>query len=501
MSAVVETCSGKLAGTLDRGVLTFRGIPYAAPPVGRLRFAAPQPPEPWTGVRDATQYGAAAPQTPRRLQILPTAAQGPQNEDCLFLNVWTPGCDAARRPVLVFVHGGSFLRGDGASPLYVGTPLAERADIVVVTLNYRLGALGFTSFAELGGERIEASANAGLLDQLAALHWVRENISAFGGDPSNVTLCGESAGAMSVGAVLGMPAARGLFRRAILQSGAAHNFLSEAAAARIAECMLGVLEIAPSRLERVRDVPAEALVAAQAKVMQLMESEADLLCYQPAIDAATLPAPPLEVIRAGGVAGVSMIVGTNREEWNFFGALDPRVTQLTEDDLYARVRGRVGENAESLLRVYARTRPHATPGERFCAIETDRIFRIPAVRLCEAQIEHAPNVFAYLFTHASPALDGRLGACHVLELPFVFGHTGLAPLAPLVGQGPEVERLSHCIMDAWASFMRGGSPMHAELQAWPAYDRRQRTTLQLGTPCAPIADPGAAEREAWEKLL
>lgn len=507
MRAMVEIRTGKLQGAEDRGVLVFKGIPYAAPPVGRSRFAAPQPPEPWSGIRDATQSRAAAPQVPRRLQIIPTAAQGEQSEDCLFLNVWTPARDVApvadvgRRPVLVFVHGGSFMRGDGASPMYAGTPLAERTGIVVVTLNYRLGALGFTNWSVVGGERIGASANLGLLDQLAALRWVRENIAAFGGDPDNVTLCGESAGAMSVGAVLGMPAARGLFHRAILQSGAAHNVHDEDASSRVVHGLLRALELEPSDLERVRDVPIPALLEAQTKVAQTLWADSDVLCFQPTVDPLTLPTQPLDAIRAGAARDLPMIVGTNREEWNFFGALDPRVQQLSEEDLYARICARVGEAAESLLQVYAGTRPDATPGQRFCAIETDRVFRIPAIRLLETQLAHCPQLFGYLLTQASPALEGRLGACHALDLPFVFGQTGLSALAPLIGQGPQVEQLSGRIMDAWAAFMRDGSPQHAGLSTWPAYELTRRATQLLGTPCAAASDPGAAEREAWEKVL
>jgi len=234
MDPRVEIASGRIEGTHEDGVLVFRGIPYARPPQGALRLRAPLPPAPWPGVRDAKAFGAAAPQTPGRLAALLGSPTETYLEDCLYLNVWTPGTGAARRPVLVWLHGGAFSTGSGSQPIYRGARLAQRGDAVVVTVNYRLGALGYLHLPALGRDAEEASANFGLLDQLEALAWVRENIAAFGGDPANVTLFGESAGAMSVGTLLGTPRARGLFSRAILQSGAASNVYDREDALRVA---------------------------------------------------------------------------------------------------------------------------------------------------------------------------------------------------------------------------------------------------------------------------
>src|SRR3712207_215533 len=267
MASTVMTAVGEVAGELGDGVHVFRGIPYARPPVGELRFRPPQPPEPWAGARPATAFGSIAMQSPSPLENLFGAAERPSmSEDCLYLNIWTPGLDGARRPVMVWIHGGAFVTGSGSTPWYDGTRFAARGDVVVVTLNYRLGAFGFLHLADLIGESFVGSGNAGILDQAAALAWVRDNIAAFGGDPENVTIFGESAGAMSVGTLLALPAARGLFQRAILQSGAASNAMSRERANEVAGRLLEALGIPREKSETIRDVPARDLLAAQGRV-------------------------------------------------------------------------------------------------------------------------------------------------------------------------------------------------------------------------------------------
>ncbi len=516
---LVETCYGKLAGSYEAGIECYRGIPFAAPPLGERRFCAPEPPEPWTGARDAIRYGMSCPQSARRLQILPTGAQNPLSEDCLTLNVWTPAADHGKRPVIVYIHGGAFRRGEGSSPLYAGTRLVPRGDLVLVTLNYRLGALGFMDLSSVGGASRGASANPGLLDQIAALEWVRDNIAAFGGDPANVTLCGESAGGMCIGSLMAMPRARGLFRRAILQSGAAHNYLTPDQAARVTSQLLEGLGVPggssdQDALDRLFGASPDELLAAQAHVDQRLMDALGTIWFQPVIDPATLPRAPLEAIQDGSARGVSLLIGTNLEEWNFFCLLDPTVQNLTEAGLLERVRDRVAEalgpalspnllyaRAARIVEVYTKARSGASPAQLFSAIETDRVFRVPAIRLAEAQRAHAERVYKYLFTYRSPALDGRLGSCHALDLPFVFGHTQMEPLAGLIGAGAHVERLSEQMMDAWIRFAHDTDPGHPGLPEWRQYTPEERQTMLLGPDCEPASDPGREEREVWQSLL
>ncbi|MCJ7743252.1 MAG: carboxylesterase family protein, partial [Dehalococcoidales bacterium] len=260
--AMVTTTSGKIEGTYKDGLYIFRGVPYAAPPVGRRRWLPPEPAEPWSGVRPAKRFATIAPQNPMEIQIIAPPEPEPQDEDCLYLNIWTPGLDDARRPVMVWIHGGGFTSGSGSSLAYNGRILSTRGNTVIVTINYRLGALGFLNLSEVTGGKIPATGNEGLLDQAFALEWVRDNIAAFGGDPDNVTIFGESAGGMSVGALLGMPKARGLFHKAIPQSGAAHSVNSMERAVRITKALLDILGISPGDTDGLRSLTVERLLDA-----------------------------------------------------------------------------------------------------------------------------------------------------------------------------------------------------------------------------------------------
>ena len=323
MTVVVETPSGKLAGREADGVRSFLGIPYAKPPVGPRRFAAPEPAEPWAGVRDAGAFGASAPQLPMILP-LPGMDVGAQDEDCLYLNVYAPAGGAAKKPVMVWIHGGGFVIGSGSQSVYDGSRLARRGDVVVVTLNYRLGALGFLHLAELCPDLAGAVSNPGMRDQVAALEWVQRHIASFGGDPGNVTIFGESAGGMSVGTLLGMPKARGLFQRAIPQSGATHHFHTPEAATQVAEALLGALGVAAKDAARVlRELPAQKLIEAQGQLQTQPASSLGLLPFQPVVDGDSLPRPALQPVREGARAGVALLAGTTRDEWKLFSLMDP----------------------------------------------------------------------------------------------------------------------------------------------------------------------------------
>ncbi|MBW2413250.1 MAG: carboxylesterase/lipase family protein [Deltaproteobacteria bacterium] len=500
MTTTVETTLGRLRGVEDAGLHVFRGVPFAQPPVDELRFRAPQAAEPWSGVRDASSFARTAPQGERAIGFLPAGKPEERSEDCLYLNVFTPGADDARRPVLFWIHGGGFTGGSGSGPMYDGAHLARRGDVVVVTINYRLGALGFLDLAEDG------DANAGLLDQIAALEWVRDNIARFGGDPGNVTIFGESAGGMSVGTLMGTPAARGLFHRAIPQSGAAHNVQGRESAARTRATLLA--ELGLDSAAGLRDVPVADLVAAQTKTLMKARSSENIgMAFTPVLDGDVLPRPPLDAIREGSARGVDVLVGTTRDEWNLFRLMDPGGESLDEAGALKRLSARVAEpqrNAERVYETYRKAREGRSstePIEVFTAIETDRVFRIPAIRLAEAQRAHTDRVFKYLFSWESKLLDGRLGSCHALELPFVFGTLGLKGLQGWAGKGPDAERLSQRMMDAWLAFARTGDPASGDLPDWPAYDEERRATLVFDRQVELRHAPCDEERRAWDGLL
>jgi len=499
MNPVVEIESGRIEGEQRGAHERFLGIPYAAPPVGARRWRAPEPAAKWSGTRACVAFSGSAPQTP---SALPGMAVGAQDEDCLYLNVYTPRADRGKRPVFFWIHGGGFTTGSGSQALYDGGALAERGDVVVVTINYRLGALGYLT---LPG----ATPNLGQLDQIAALRWARANVAAFGGDPDQLTIAGESAGGMAVATLLGMPAARGLFRGAIPQSGAAHNVHSHESAARVAATFLDALGQPAADAAALRELPVAKLLEAQGRV--LAERRAlGLLAFAPVVDPASLPVRPLEAVRNGSAAGVALLVGSNRDEVKLFRLGVAESAGLGEDALRKRVRtglaaSRVDEShAEKLIDAYksARSGRAATePGELLDAIDSDRTFRIPAIRLAEAQTRHDPRTFMYLFTWPSPARRGTLGSCHALELPFMFGTLGAPTMDRFAGKGPEADELSARMMDAWLAFTRTGRPGHAELPDWSVYREHQRATLVFDRRCELVDGPLDAERAAWDGLI
>jgi para-nitrobenzyl esterase len=408
---------------------------------------------------------------------------------------------------MVWIHGGAFIIGAGSQPIYDGAHLAGRGDVVVVTINYRLGPLGFLDLTRVCPDLPGAAPNCGMLDQVAALRWVHENIAAFGGNPDDVTIFGESAGGMSVGTLLAMPSARGLFHRAIPQSGAGHNFHREDGAARVAETFLSHLGLTPAEAtQSLRELPAEKLVAGQSQTMATLETQHGLLPFQPVVDGDVLPEAPVDCVRAGHASHVQLMTGHTRDEWKLFGFLDMKVYQLDHAGLVGKLSKLVPEvDTAELVETYRRARADrgqsVEPTELFFAIETDRIFRLPATRLVEAQSLHQPNTYLYRFDWESPALGGNLGACHAVELPFVFG-TWAGPGGEMFsGHGPDADALGARTMDAWLSFARNGSPGHDALPAWPAYDTDDRPTLLLGKECRLAHDLDAPERLFWDGVL
>ncbi len=502
MTVIADTTGGKIAGRDKDGVLLFAGVPFAAPPVGDRRFKAPEPHPGWSDVRDATHFGQVSVQVGDSLGALGAAPTPDWSEDCLFLNVQTPALDDARRPVMVWIHGGAFVNGTGSIPWYDGTSFVKRGDVVIVTINYRLGALGWLHLAHLD-PAYAGSGNNGLLDQVAALRWVQDNIAGFGGDPANVTVFGESAGGMSVGTLLGTPAAAGLFAKAIAQSGAGHNVASTEEAAVIADAL--VAEVGGG-LDGLLAAPPEQILQAQQAVAAAMNTgklpprrtAASGLPFGPVVDGSVLPVRPVDAVREGSAGSVPVLVGTNRDEWKLFGLMAGTV----DDEATLRRRlARIMEEPDAVIDAYRSTRRSATPDDLFSAIMTDRIFRIPAIRLAEAQAVYQPNhTFMYLFEYESPAFEGRLGSCHALEIPFVWDTLDRQGADILLG--PDAPRsIAEAMNTAWISFARTGSPAHDGLPDWPAYGHAERDTMHFGTTNHVEHDPNPAEREAWAEVL
>jgi para-nitrobenzyl esterase len=501
--AVVETSAGKVEGRYSEGLFVFKGVPYAAPPIGQLRWMPPEEVKPWRGVRPAFEFSKVAPQIPPPPGVLDALnVVEPQGEDCLYLNVWTPGLDAARRPVLVWIHGGAFNMGSGSQPFYDGRILAARGNMVVVTINYRLGMLGFLNLDAVTGGRIPSTGNEGLLDQIAALRWVRDNIAAFGGDPQNVTAFGESAGGMSIGCLLAMPAARGLFQKAILESGV--TVPANDADLTTGKRLLDILGLGASDVDALRAIPVDRLLAADLDLRVKMAGPGEPLrvtVTAPGVDGKTLPLLPVKAAQIGSVAPIPLLIGTNLDEWKLFGMMDPNALKMDESMMADRLKFFLPpQHVEEITMVYRKARgsrgDSTNPFELTSAVLSDFMFRTPALQMTEGYQRRSIPVYSYLFTWKSPALDGLLGACHALELGFVFGTYD----AQFCGKGPDAERLSQRMQDAWLAFARTGKPTCPSLGEWPEYGEGRRTML-LGSDCRLEEAPYEEERRAWEVVF
>jgi para-nitrobenzyl esterase len=488
---IAATRSGKVEGTEHDSVLVFRGIPFASPPVGPRRFLPPVREKAWDGVRDATQFSPECAQADLPIaRILGSGGVG-SSEDGLYLNVWTPACDDARRPVMVWIHGGAYVFGSGSVPWYDGTHFVQHGDVVVVTINYRLGPLGFLHLADAFGDRAEGSGNAGILDQVAALEWVHESIAAFGGNPDDVTIFGESAGANSVGALLALPAARGLFRKAIAQSGAGAWVADRERAAAIAELVLDKLPERPHDLETLQALPLDALFAAQPGASVNLAGTGAGLTWQPVVDGVTLAQKPLDAVKAGHAAGVHLLTGTNEHEVTLFQVLDASLADLDDERILALLAA-VTEHPAPLLAAYRHLMPDATPQEVWSALATDAAFRMPAVRLATAQHEHG-HAWMYRFTWETPVFGGLLRSTHALEIPFVFDTLGQPGADKFTGDGPERAAIADAMHRAWIAFARTGDP------GWPEYEPGRRATMRFDVETEVVDDPGANRRRAWEQ--
>lgn len=494
VATTVTTTHGPVTGAVVDGVQVFRGVPYGASTSGDGRFAPPRLPEPWADPLDCTGPGRAAPQNPSILETALGITGLVYDEDCLQVNVFSTDLGPPA-PVMVWLHGGGFETGTASMSWYDGSRLARRG-VVVVAVGYRLGALGYL---DLPGA--EGSGCFGLLDQIAALHWVRDNVAAFGGDPDRVTVFGESAGAMSIGTLLAAPGTEGLFGRAILQSGSTHNVQDPEKAARIAQRFAAEAGVDLGDLDALRALSLDEVLTAQETIGRTDDGQFGLP-WQPVLGSEAVPRSPIDAVRDGVATGVEILVGTTLEEMKLFPLITPSLADVDDDTLTMRAgafEGLMGREPGSLLGSYTERLGHLPAPDRWLALLTDLVFRIPAIRLAEAQAAHDTPVRMYLFAERSDLL----GSCHALDLPFTWDNIDAPGTELLVGEISDGRRrLARRMGDVWVAFAQGAEdPTAPDMPAWPLYDPERRATMWLEAARVEVVDdPMGVERSWWDGL-
>jgi para-nitrobenzyl esterase len=486
-SVVAETEYGKLRGVESQGIKVFKGVPYGASTAGKNRFMPPVNPASWTGVRDALQYGPSAPQT---------AAMNGESEDCLVLNVWTPAIrDGRKRPVMFWCHGGGFASGSGSSPGTDGTNLAHRGDVVVVTINHRLNAFGFTYLEELS----QQSGDVGMLDIVHALKWVRDNIEQFGGDPNNVTIFGQSGGGRKVGTLLAMPSTKGLFHRAIIESGPTIKLVAIGPANHAADRLLTKLGIDRGKVAKIQDLPAETIMAAYlASVKEMGSMDQMTEGFSPLVDHSVIPSHPFDPVASPVSAGVPLMLGHTRTEMTLASPAD--AFSLTEEAMQMRVKGLIGDNISRAIDVYRKANPGASPSDIYFLIASDYRYGAPVMKIAErrAALKNSP-VYLYYFRWETPVQGGRLKSPHTIEIPFAFDNVKIS--ANLTGGGPEAMALADKVSDTWIAFARTGDPNNKKIPRWPKFEAMNRPTMVFNNAIKLEYDPIREQRLAMFDAL
>jgi para-nitrobenzyl esterase len=505
-SAIVETSSGKIRGFVRNGIFTFKGIPYGATTAGEARFQPPAPPTPWTQVRATMSYGPVCPQPVRtgwlsdRVAFLYDWDDGYPSEDCLRLNVWTPAAeDRGKRPVMVWLHGGGYEAGSSQElPSYDGENLSRRGDVVVVSINHRLNVFGYLNMAAVGGEKYARSINVGMLDIVAALQWVRDNVARFGGDPGNVTVFGQSGGGAKVSTLMTMPAAQGLFHKAIVQSGSLLRIASAEASAAQAAAVLKELQSQGIGNEQLTQVPPARLVEIATAVKNKLQSVnprasiTDRLGWQPWLDGSIVTSHPFDPQAPALGAKVPMLIGTTMHEFSS-AAMMPDPRSLTEQWLVDDLAKTYGDSAKRIVEAFKRGHPGALPYEIAAIIGATATFRSAAVKQAQLQSTNSP-AYMYWFAWQTPVLDGVPLAYHCAELAFAFDN--IDRCANSTGGTPEARDLAAKVSQAWIQFARTGNPNHSGLPHWPAVSAQTLPTMIFNTRCEVKNDPDAEERKA-----
>ncbi len=497
--ATVRTTAGPVRGYIDNGVHVFKGVPYAASTAGANRFMPPQTRRPWTDVRDATQWGQRPPQIlgGEPAEMLPTDPREALGEDCLVLNVWTPNPTAGRRPVMVWLHGGGFASGSGSYGIYEGRELARKHDVVSISVYHRLNALGFVYLAHRGGTWASSS-NVGMLDIVAALEWVRDNIAVFGGDPGNVTVFGQSGGGGKVSTLMAMPAARGLFHRAIAQSGTALTAIPVEQAVKTTDQILQRLKITSDRLDQLQTSPFAQIIDA----LRPVQGAPPLPGAGPVLDGRSLPVHPFDPTAPAQSASVPFLTGTTATEMTFF-ASDDQLRPIDDATLRQRVKGLLkveDAEAERMIALYRKQQPGRDNIDLFLRMETDAgRFRLSVDTQAERKAaQKGAPVYLSRFEYYSPVREGRLKSMHCMEIPFVFDNLEAGKI--YTGISPAAQRIADQMSAAWVAFARTGNPSHRGIPQWPAFNATERPTMVFGNETKMVNDPGREERLALKAI-
>jgi para-nitrobenzyl esterase len=493
LSEAVSTSNGPVRGCRAKGLAVFKGLRYGAAPAGQHRFMPPRRPQAWSEAADAVAYGAPAIQSglaPGERRSSPGDPPAPDepasSEDCLFLNVWTPGLDKARRPVMVWLHGGGFANGSGGAAMYDGGALARKGDVVTVTVNHRLNVFGYLHLGEIFGADYARSGVAGMLDIVQALEWVRDNVAGFGGDPGNVTIFGESGGGWKVSLLMAMPSARGLFHKAVVQSGPGLTGKPQAEATETARRLLERLRV--TRPEQLADIPTDVIshesVSIGGDVMRL---------YTPVVDGEVLPRNPFEPDATPLSADIPLLIGTNKDENTLFMFSHPKFGSFTDEDVDRHATTAVGERASQLITELKTVFADYSPTHLVSAIGTATGMWGNSIRLAERKAAQGAPVFMYLLTWETPVARGRLKSPHALEIPLVFDNVEKA--RNFVGRGEAPQKVADQMSAAWLAFARTGDPNTPGLPNWPSYDARRRATMIFDLESRVADDPYRALRE------